>query len=421
MAKREALVRESELVISLIPAALHVGVAQLAIRHQKHMVTASYVNEDMQALDGEARASGVLILNEVGLDPGIDHMSAMKMIDEATAKGGRVTRFTSLCGGLPAPEAAGSNPLGYKFSWSPKGVLLAAQNAAQFRENGRLQHIPGTELLTHSRPLTLNNAFALDVLPNRDSTAFANLYGLADAPSFFRGTLRYHGFCERMQALVQLGLLEQGPRPELKELATSGRPCSCRQWFAQCLGVGEAEGDLRAAVRTRLCADSAGLGIEFVTWLGLLSNMPVPKSAGIDSPIDVVAKLLQREDMSYLPGERDMVIMHHLLEVEYDGGQRESRTATLIEYGAPGGATAMAKTVGLTAAIAAQLILDDPGRFGVGVQRPLRSEWYTPVLELLAREGIRLEERVDVEKGVQANVRGVGTAHGAQPVLAAKL
>jgi len=420
-AQREALVQEADVIVSLVPASLHVGIARLAIQHCKHMVTASYVSEEMQSLDAEASAAGVLIINEVGLDPGIDHMSAMKMIDAATAGGkGRVVGFSSLCGGLPAPEAAGSSPLGYKFSWSPKGVLLAARNAARWKQEGRLHEVQGDDLLAHAKPMTLNNAFAFDVLPNRDSTAFARLYGLADAPTFFRGTLRYQGFCERMLALARLGLLETGPKPELKAMVGERPPL--RTWLARLIGASPGNGAaaLREAVKASLGEDCAQLGLGFVEWLGLLGDEPLPANTPADAPLDVVAQLLQRQEMAYQPGERDMVAMRHELTVERANGALEKCISTLVEYGEPRGHTAMARTVGLTAAICAQLVLDSPQRFGAGVQRPLRAEWYEPVLRSLEAEGIAMEERTEILR--EAQVSGVGSgSQGAGALFAAKL
>jgi len=379
--------------------------------------------KEMQALDAEARAAGVLIINEVGLDPGIDHMSAMKMIDEAKGKvGNRILSFSSLCGGLPAPEAAGTNPLGYKFSWSPKGVLLAARNAARYRKDGKLHEVPASGLLAQAEPLTLNNSLAFEVLPNRDSTVFAKLYGLEDAPTFFRGTLRYNGFCERMLAIARLGLLEPGPLPRL------GSAKSRRQWLAQLLDTSDTEPALHSALNARLGGSgSSDAGLEFLTWLGLLGDELLPTSAPADSPIDVITQLLQRDEMAYQQGERDMVAMHHELKVACQDGQVEFRTATLIDYGLPGGATAMSRTVGLTAAICVQLVLDDPGKFGAGVQRPLRPEWYEPVLRQLEFEGIRLQERVEVLKaskrsrspGASSVGMAGGRSDGSLPVAAA--
>lgn len=412
----EALVRQSNLVISLAPASLHIGVARLALHHRVPLVTASYVSPAMQALDEEARSRQVLLLNEVGLDPGIDHMSAMKMIDAVRAAGKRILRFSSVCGGLTSPEAAGANPIGYKFSWSPRGALMAAQNSAKFMENGSPREIAGRDLMAYGRPLTINNALALEVLPNRDSTQFAELYGLEKIPSFFRGTLRYSGFSERMLALARLGLLDPNRRPELKAADMSW---SRRRYLAEVMGAGSAAqalsedpAALAAALRTRLLATSessgtvaeaqAEAGLGFLDWMGFFEDAGLPCAVPLDQPLDVTASLLQREETAFQAGERDMVVMRHELDVESADGARHRHVATLIEYGLPHGATAMARTVGLTAAICSQLILDRPGCFGFGVLRPLSSECYEPVLKNLEAEGIRMEERVELlRKGRQ--------------------
>lgn len=394
--KLDALVAGSDLVVSLLPATLHVGVARLAIRHGVSMVTASYVSPEMKALNDEAEQAGVLILNEVGLDPGIDHLSAMSMIDTARSVGSEIIRFASLCGGLPAPEVAGTNPIGYKFSWSPRGVLVASQNAARWKEDGKLREVAGVDLLAQAKPIIINNSFALDVLPNRDSTLFAELYGLEDIPTFFRGTLRFRGFCERMLVLSRLGLLRLGPVAGLQSFQGTRR-----RWLAEVLSeVGPAAKEdpsqLYHSVRKQL--ELAGLhdetGLEFLSWLGLLQDMPLPQAAA-DCPLDVVAQLLQRPETAYQSGERDMAIMRHELDVRRSDGAQERLVSTLIQYGEPNGHTAMAKTVGLTTAISAELVLDRPKDFGVGVQRPLRAEWYQPILSELEAEGIFLREHVE--------------------------
>jgi len=394
LAECDAMVQASDLVMSLLPASLHVGIARLAIKHRKPMVTSSYVSAEMAALDAEARAAETLLINEVGLDPGIDHMSAMKMISDARTEGSRILSFSSVCGGLPAPEAIGSSPLAYKFSWNPKGVLLASQNPARFQRDGALHDVAGKDLLAHVEPLMLNNALLLDVLPNRDSTTFADLYGLAKAPSFFRGTLRYKGFCNRMLALSRVGLLDTERRGEL---ATA---VSWKDWVAKLVGSSSTDiRELRDVLEQRMGSDLAEDGVEFMSWLGLLDDAPLPQSTSSDSPIDVLTSLLQRSDMAYQQGERDMVVMRHELVVERANGGRERRESTLIEYGGIDGSTAMAKTVGITAAICAQLVLDGPpGRFGVGVQRPLQPEWYGSVMDKLADEGVRMQERSFVVK-----------------------
>jgi len=385
------------------------------------MVTASYVSAEMQALDASAQDAGVLIINEVGLDPGIDHMSAMKMINEATQDGkGRVKRFSSLCGGLPAPEAAGSSPLGYKFSWSPKGVLLAARNSSRWREDGKIHEVQGSDLLAHASPLILNNAFSFDVLPNRDSTVFAELYQLAEAPTFFRGTLRYRGFCDRMLALSRVGLLEPGPVDHLRGVPSG---ISLRQWLAALVGASNPE-QLEAVISKNLCDDVQKVGLEFMSWMGLLSEAPMPAGVRVDSPIDVTTALLNREEMSYTEGERDMVAMYHELDVERPDGSVERHTATLIQYAEPHGATAMARTVGLTAAICAQLVLDGPKNFGCGVQRPLTRTWYEPVLQCLEGEGIKMDERMHLVSAARQNTAagagGTTSTSSTAPMLLSK-
>lgn len=389
LSERERFVKECDVVVSLLPATLHVEVAKLAVKLGKHMVTASYVSPEMQALHQEASKAGIVIINEVGLDPGIDHMSAMKMIDDAKREGGKVLSFSSLCGGLPAPEAAGSSPIGYKFSWSPAGVVRASQNPAMWKQDGKLTKVAGSELLAHGKPMTMNNAFTFEVLPNRDSTAFAELYGVADAPTFFRGTLRYKGFCERMLCLAKLGLIDAGP----KQSASSAK--SLRAWTAQIMDMSADETKLRDAATKRLGKD-ASIGVEFMTWLGLFSDKPLPEGVNVQSPLEVLSRLLQREENQYGPGERDMVAMQHELVVQEATGKVVKHTSTLIEYGEPTGDTAMAKTVGVTAAMAAQLVLDEPKRFGTGVQRPLRAEWYEPMLALLEGENIRMTEKSEL-------------------------
>lgn len=398
----DELLSKADLVVSLVPAALHASIARLAVKHRVPVVTASYVSPEMQALDEDAKAKGVLLLNEVGLDPGIDHLSAMQLIDSVRdVPGVRLLRFSSVCGGLPAPEVAGSNPLGYKFSWSPRGVLLAAQNSAKFKQDGELVEIEGTQLLAHSRPFTLNNAFALDVIPNRDSTLYAELYGLEEIPTFFRGTLRYKGFSERVLGLAQLGLLQPLPCPQLLETVELPR----WKWFACVLGEKGLDDAIavKGAVRRRLTErshPSAEAAVALLEWLGLFKDEPLPAAVPEQSkacPLDVTSALmLERQEMTLAPAERDLVVMNHELDVLHGDGRLHRHTVTLLKYGEPTGPTAMAWTVGVTTAICAQLVLDGPAKFGTGVQRPLRAAWYKPVLEELRQRGLYLEERVEV-------------------------
>ncbi len=214
-AKLEQLVSEADLVVSLLPYTFHVKVAELCIKHGKHMLTTSYVSDEMKALDEKAKKAGILILNECGLDPGIDHMSAMKIIDDVYDNGGKVVHFYSYCGGLPAPED-NDNPFGYKFSWSPKGVVLASRNSAKFLENGKLVEIEGKDLFLNYRLEEIEGLGKYEVYPNRDSMPYKDLYNLKDAITVMRGTYRNIGWCDTLKKMVDLGLIDENPVEGLK-------------------------------------------------------------------------------------------------------------------------------------------------------------------------------------------------------------
>jgi saccharopine dehydrogenase-like NADP-dependent oxidoreductase len=361
-----ARIRESDLVVSLLPATLHVPVARIAIAHRRPVVTTSYVSAEMKALDGEARAAGVIVLNECGLDPGLDHMSAMRTIDRLRAEGHRLVSFRSCCGGLPAPEAD-TNPWGYKFSWSPRGVLLAGRSAARWLEDGSVVEVPGGEIFTRVAPYEVPGLGRLEVYPNRDSTAYVATYGIEGVQTMFRGTLRRPGWCATLDAVARLGLLDVGER--------AWRPgTTCRE-MTESLALGR-ELALRAPVRERLA------------WAGLFSDVPIGATRA--APLDVLCALLQAR-MGYAPGERDMVVLRHQFGAAGPDGTLREISSTLVAYGEPGGESAMARTVSLPAAIAARLILD--GRMPLqGVRVPVHREIYEPVLEALESMGVRFEE-----------------------------
>jgi len=376
-AAAEADVAEADVVVSLVPYTYHVGIAERCLAHGKPLVTTSYVSPAMRALDGKARAAGLLFLNEIGLDPGIDHMSAMRIIDGARARGGRVVSFRSYCGGLPAPEA-NTNPWGYKFSWSPRAVILASRNAGRYREEGREVDVPGEELFADCRLVTVPGAGEFERYPNRDSLPYVETYGLEHTQTMFRGTLRNVGWCETWLALSRLGFLSEQPR--------DFGGLTYRDFVARVLGVPSAEAEAAFASRAGFPANSAV--VERLAWLGFFSEEPLPCAEA--APMDVLALRLQ-EKCPYEEGERDMIVLHHEFDVAFEGEGREHVTSTLVDYGVPGGDSAMARTVSLPAAIAARLILE--GRIGAtGVQMPVIPEIYDPVLDELATLGIKCEE-----------------------------
>ncbi|MBN1953424.1 MAG: saccharopine dehydrogenase NADP-binding domain-containing protein [Anaerolineae bacterium] len=374
------LVAEADLSISLLPYAYHPQVAGQAVRHRRHMVTTSYVKEAMQALDGAAQEAGSMLLNEIGVDPGIDHMSAMRIIDSAHDGGGRVTAFRSYTGGLPAPEA-NTNPYGYKFSWSPRGVLLAGRNDARYLEDGEIVEIPNRRLFATRHTVDIEGVGALEAYPNRDSLSYIDVYGIPQAQTMYRGTFRYPGWCATWQKFVELNLLDLEERSDLAGL-------SWRELLARRIGR-EGTDDLKQDLAAHLgIAPDSAVMMRF-EWLGLLSDAPLPSDVTV---LDALAGQMEAR-LQYKEGERDMIVMRHDFIVEYPD-RKEHVTSTLVDFGIPHGDTSMARTVGLPAAIAARMILKGQIQL-TGVHRPVRPEIYEPVLDELERLGIKLEEKVE--------------------------
>ncbi|MCS6844639.1 MAG: saccharopine dehydrogenase NADP-binding domain-containing protein [Caldilineales bacterium] len=378
----EALVAEHDLTVSLLPWAYHPAVARLCVKHGKHMVTTSYVKEPMAQLDQAAKAAGVILLNEIGVDPGIDHMTAMRIFHRVWAQGGRITRFVSWCGGLPAPEA-NTNPFGYKFSWSPRGVLLAGKNSAHYLWDGQEVVIPGEELFDHywTVPVEVEGkVMNFDGYPNRDSLPYMRTYGVENPLTFFRGTLRYPGWCQTLRKIADLGLLSEEPMSGLAGMTFA-------RFTARLIG---SEGHrLRAALAAFLNLPLDSPVLDNLEWLGLLSDDPLPVSGDAAAPIDILtARMLEK--MQYAAGERDMLILQHQIEAVYPD-RTERITSTMVDFGIPHGHTSMARTVGLPAAIAVKMILN--GQLDLtGVQIPVVPAIYEPVLNELEELGIRFVE-----------------------------
>ena len=379
--KLERLISAHDLAISLLPAPLHPVVAELCIRHKKHMVTTSYVSEKMNSFDGPARDARVMVLNEIGVDPGIDHMSAMRIIHDVAKRGGQVSSFKSYCGGLPAPEA-NDNPWGYKFSWSPRAVCTAGKNTGRFREDGREVNIPGPELFTCRHPVTVEGIGELEAYPNRDSLGYIDIYGLKGIETMFRGTLRYPGWCVCLKAVVDLGMLEEAP-------VTYSTGTTFARWSAGLIGA-ESPADIRRQVADYLKMDAAADVFDRLEWLGLFSDEPLPITGQETTVLDILAARMN-EKMPYRKGERDMIILMHKFIANFPGRPDEHITSTLIDYGQPNGDSSMARTVSLPAAVGAKLILT--GRIKeTGVQIPVKPEIYNPVLDELAKMDIRCIE-----------------------------
>ena len=375
--KLAALAAEADLVVSLLPSAFHAYVAELCLQYCAHLVTTSYVSEAMRGFDDEARRKGLLFLNEIGLDPGIDHLSAMRIIDAVHAEGGKIVSFTSCCGGLPAPEA-NDNPFGYKFSWNPRGVLLAGRQPARYLKDGSVIRIDGGRLFQHYWQENVGGLGALEVYPNRDSLIYQGLYGLDEANTLLRGTLRYPGWCDTLDKLAQLGLLDDRSRPEL----------AGKSWNEIIAHLIRHVGVVTAAELAdflSIAADDPIMGR--LQWLGLLS-WEKPQAEPLTLLDALVHQMIRR--MAYRPGERDLIVLQHRFEVVYTD-RKEQVISLLTAFGQPHGDTAMALTVGLPAAMAVKLML--AGKIEArGVQIPVSAEFYGQILPLLAERGIVFEE-----------------------------
>jgi len=377
----EALKKEvagADLVISMVPYAFHPKVAELCIAHKKQMVTTSYVSDAMKKLDADARKAGIIILNELGLDPGIDHMEAMRVIHEIHEKGGKLNGFISFCGGLPALET-NNNPFGYKFSWSPTGVLLAGKNSAQYLEDGKEVLIPSEKLFESYSLRTIEGLGVFEGYPNRNSLPYIKLYGVPETKTMLRGTLRYLGWCETVRIMVRLNILDQ------EEKDWTGLT------FADFLRkqIGTRAKDLKKTVSERL-GISPGLAIlRRLEWLGLFSDEPLPVQKG--SALDVISARMTAK-LAYLPGERDMIVLQHEFFASYPKAGKEKIVSTLIDYGIPGGDSSMSRTVGLPPAIGTKLILEGKIR-ETGVHIPVRPEIYLPILAELKTLNIAFKEK----------------------------
>ncbi len=379
IAELEKLVKENDIMISLLPWVHHLKVADLCIKNNKPMATTSYVSEGMRKLDAEAKSKGLLFLNEMGVDPGIDHMSAMKIIDEVYHEGGKVIHFYSYCGGLPAPKD-NDNPYGYKFSWSPKGVVLASRNSARFLENGKIVEIEGKNLFLNKRIEEVEGLGSLELYPNRDSIPYKELYGLKDAETVMRGTYRYIGWCDTLKKIVDFGLVDDTPQLNLK-----GK--TFKQMMANLVGAGEKDDVMaKAAQKIGLAKDSEVM--KRIEWLGLFSDEKVPD---FDNHLDILSQRMQ-DKLYYKDGEVDMLLLRHKFVVENKNGSRDSITSTMIDYGIPHGDSSMARTVSLPLAIGVKMMAEDKINL-TGVQIPTIKAIYEPVLKELARLNIKMVEK----------------------------
>ncbi|MCF7793048.1 MAG: saccharopine dehydrogenase NADP-binding domain-containing protein [Candidatus Cloacimonetes bacterium] len=376
----ERLIQNCDLAVSLLPAAMHPKIAKKCIKLKKHMVTASYISEAMRKLDEAAKSSGITILNEIGVDPGIDHMSAMKIFHEVQEKGGNIVSFMSYCGGLPAPEAD-TNPLGYKFSWAPKGVLTAAGNGATYLKDDNVIKIPGEELFSHYWLVEVPGAGVFEAYPNRDSLSYIKTYNLKNVKTMYRGTFRKISHCDLWYIFGKMGFFKQ--EPVYKNLSGT-----VREFILTKMMKLSKDACLKTAIAEKYNISKSSIILKKMAWLGFFDDTPIPlkKGAGID-----VLTALMLDKMQYEKGERDLLVLHHEFIADF-AGKEQRITSTMIDHGIPNGDTSMARTVSLPAAIGVHLIL--AGKIKrTGVIMPKYKEIYQPVLQELDKLGIKIEEK----------------------------
>ena len=375
----ERTIAAADIVVSLLPWTLHPVIAELCLAHSKHMVTASYVKEEMQAMDREARDKGLIFLNEVGVDPGLDHMSAMQIIDAVRAEGGKIDSFFSYCGGLPALES-NNNPLGYKFSWSPEGAMLAATNDGRYMEHGKVYEVPGSDLFKHYWLKSVPGGGVFEAYVNRDALPYLEIYGIEDASGMYRGTLRNIGYCETWDFIKQLGLLNRKMKFDFDEVTP-------REVLANIVNCPET--NIRAGVAAYLKIPEHSLTLKKLEWLGLLSDRKL--RIGTASVFEMFSHTLKHR-LIYDEGEMDLLVMHHEFEAIYPDLPRQRIQSTLIDLGDPEGDSSMSRTVGYPVGIAASLVAE--GRIAqTGVLRPVSAEIYKQVLAECERLGIHFKER----------------------------
>ncbi|SMC00280.1 Saccharopine dehydrogenase (NADP(+), L-glutamate-forming) [Hymenobacter roseosalivarius DSM 11622] len=379
----EELVAAADVVISMLPAAFHPVVARACLRHRRHLATASYATDEIRALDAEAQAAGVTLLMECGLDPGLDHMSAMQALEKIRARGGQLVSFKSYCGGLLTPKSEGNNPWRYKFTWNPRNVVLAGQSTAKYLENGQPRFIPYQQLFRRLEVLEVPGYGLFEGYANRDSLSYRAPYGLDTIPTILRGTLRRPGYCAAWNALVRLGLTD-----DTVQLGNTA-DWTWQQLIAAYLPPSPIlGGDLAARVADYLGLNPDGEEMRLLSWLGLF------KHTAVGLPNATPAQLLEHlltEKWRLQPGDHDLIVMQHLFEFTLDG-KRYRRTSSLAVSGDNATHTAMAKTVGLPLGMAVRRLTR--GLIAhQGVVIPTHPDLYEPVLaELEAEYGIVFQE-----------------------------
>ena len=390
--QREEQIQKADIVISMLPARFHIDVAKDCITFNKHMVTASYISSEMKDLDTEAKKKGLVFMNEIGLDPGIDHMSAMQVIDKIKDAGGKMLLFESFCGGIVAPESD-NNLWNYKFTWNPRNVVLAGQGgAAMFIQEGTYKYIPYTKLFRRTEFLKINDSGNFEAYANRDSLKYRSVYGLNDIPTMYRGTIRKVGFSRAWDIFVQLGMTDDSYTIEASE------NMSYRDFVNLFLGYSPSD-SVELKLRSYLNIEQ-----DDVMWAKLveLDLFNPKKKIGLTNatPAKMLQKILE-DSWTLQKDDKDMIVMQHLFGYELNGKKHQIESSFIV-LGENQTYTAMSKTVGLPVGIAALKILKGEIKTP-GVQIPINKEVYEPILKELENYGIKFTEKEVPYKGYNPN------------------
>ena len=389
--QREKEIEKSDLVISMLPARFHIEVAKSCVKFKKHLVTASYISDEIKALDKAAKESGLIFMNEIGLDPGLDHMSAMKVLDKIREKNAKMLLFESFCGGLVAPESD-TNLWNYKFTWNPRNVVLAGQGgAAMFIQESTYKYIPYHKLFRRTEFLKINNQ-KFEAYANRDSLKYRSVYGLDDIPTMYRGTIRKVGFSRAWNIFVQLGMTDDSYTIENSETM------SYRDFVNLFLAYSPSD-SVELKLRSYLKIDQDDMMWEKLIELDLFNPKKKIEISNA-TPAQALQKILE-DSWTLQEHDKDMIVMQHLFGYELDGKKHQIESSLIVE-GENQTYTAMAKTVGLPMAIAAINILK--GKIKTpGVQIPISKEVYEPILKELENYGIKFTEKAVQYLGYNPN------------------
>ena len=379
--QRERIIKKIDIVISMLPARFHIEVAKDCILFSKHMVTASYVSDEMKVLDKQAKEKGLILMNEIGLDPGIDHMSAMQILDKIRSKGAKMLLFESFCGGLVAPESD-NNLWNYKFTWNPRNVVLAGQGgAAMFIQESTYKYIPYHKLFRRTEFLKINDS-NFEAYANRDSLKYRSIYGLDNIPTMYRGTIRKVGFSRAWNIFVQLGMTDDSYTIEDSE------NMSYRDFVNLFLAYSPSD-SVELKLRSYLKIDQDDVMWEKLIELDIFNPN---KKIGLKNatPAQMLQTILE-DSWTLQEADKDMIVMQHLFGYELNG-EKHQIESSLTVIGENQTYTAMSKTVGIPVAIAALKILKGEIKTP-GVQLPITKEVYEPILKELENYGIKFIEK----------------------------